>query len=203
MYVMNIFIILQMQYILTVLYFLITLYFPNLYTYFMETPNVQLFKIVNILLLAGTQNLFLKTNPLIYPIDKSVYHHLKFCLNYYLPMIVGISTIINLLPYKVGIPYTLELNNNNLFLAFISPYYTMVFYMYIAKYISLQVANVVILIILLTFNLPPFALNPMILIFSCMSRGYSIIYLIQMLGLVLAICTYRNNIIKKLYYYYN
>lgn len=192
-----------MQYILTVLYFLITLYFPTLYTYFMESPNIQLFKIVNILLLAGTQNLFLKTNPLIYSIDKSFYQHLKFCLNYYLPMIVGISIIINLLPYKVGIPYPQELNNDNLFLAFISPCYTMVFYMYIAKYISLQVANFVILLILLTFNLPPFALNPMILIFSCISRGYSIIYPIQMFGLVFAIYIFRNNIIKKLYYYYN
>lgn len=192
-----------MQYQLTILYFLITLYFPHIYTYFMESSNIQLFKIVNILLLAGTQNLLLKTNPLIYPIDKSVYQQLKFCLNYYLPMIVGISIIINLLPYKVGIPYPLELNKHNLFCAFILPYYTMVFYMYIAKYISLQVANIVILLILLTFNLPPFALNPMILIFSCMSRGYSIIYLIQMLGLVFAIYTFRNNIIKKLYYYYN
>jgi hypothetical protein len=189
----------QMQYILTVLYFLITLYFPNLYTYFMETPNIQLFKIVNILLLAGTQNLLLKTNPFIYPMDKSLYQHLKFCLNYYLPMVVGISIIINLLPYKVGIPYPLELSKNNLFLAFVSPYYTMVFYMYIAKYISLQVANFIILIILLTFNLPQFSLNPMILIFSCMSRGYSIIYFIQMFALVFAIYTFRNNIIKKLY----
>jgi hypothetical protein len=52
----------------------------------------------------------------------------------------------------------------------------------------------------LSFNLSPFALNPMILIFSCISRGFSIIYLIQMLSLFAAIYTLRNNLITKLFF---
>ena len=79
---MYIFIIPKMQYILTVLYFLITLGFPNLYIYIMETPNIPLFKIVNILLLASSQILLLNINPLIFASGKTFREQIKFCLSY-------------------------------------------------------------------------------------------------------------------------
>lgn len=191
-----------MQYLLSVLYFLITLGFPNFYIYFMETPNIPLFKIVNILLLASSQILLLNINPLIFASGKAFREHIKFCLSYYLPMLVGISTIINFLPFQVGLPHPLELTTQSIFSAFMFPYISMITYIYIAKYVSLHTANLAILIFLLSFNLSPFALNPMILMFSCMSRGFSIIYLIQMLSLLAAIYTLRNNLITKLFLYY-
>ena len=191
-----------MQYLLSILYFLITLGFPNLYTYFMGTPNISLFKTVNILLLACSQVLLLNINPLIFASGKTLSEHIKFCLSYYLPMLVGISTIINFLPFQVGIPYPLQLTTQSIFSAFMFPYLSMISYMYIAKYVSLHAANISILIFLLSFNLSPFALNPIILIFSCISRGFSIIYLIQMLSLFAAIYTIRNNLITRLIYIY-
>ena len=100
---------LQMQYLLSILYFLITLGFPNLYTYIMGIPNIPLFKTVNILLLASSQILLLNINPLIFSSGKTLSEHINFCLRYYLPMLVGISTIINFLPFQVGLPHLLEL----------------------------------------------------------------------------------------------
>lgn len=191
-----------MQYLLSILYFLITLGFPNLYTYIMTTPNIPLFKTVNILLLACSQILLLNTNPLIFPPGKTLNEHIKFCLRYYLPMLVGISAIINFLPFQVGLPFPLELTIQSVTSAFIFPYLSMITYMYIAKYVSLHTANLAILVFLLSFNLSPFALNPMILIFSFISRGFSIIYFIQMLSLFAAIYTLRNNLITRLIYNY-
>ena len=191
-----------MQYLLSILYFLITLGFPNLYIYIMETPNIPLFKIVNILLLASSQSLLLNINPLIFASGKTFREQIKFCLSYYLPMLVGISIIINFLPFPVGLPYPLEITAQNILSAFMFPYISMISYMYIAKYVSLHAANIAILTFLVSFNLSPFALNPMILLFSCISRGFSIIYLIQMLSLFAAIYTLRNNLITRLFYNY-
>lgn len=191
-----------MQYLLSILYFLITLGFPNLYIYIMETPNIPLFKIVNILLLASSQILLLNINPLIFASGKTFREHIKFCLSYYLPMLVVISTIINFLPFPVGLPYPLELTIQSVISAFIFPYLSMISYMYIAKYVSLHAANISILVFLLSFNVSPFTLNPMILMFSCMSRGFSMIYVIQMVSLLSAIYTLRNNLITKLFLYY-
>lgn len=188
-----------MQYLLTILYFLIILGFPNLYTYIMSTPNIPLFKIINILLLACSQILLLNTNPLIFSSGKTLSEHFKFCLSYYLPMFVAISTIIYFLPFQVGLPHPLELSLQSVISAFMFPYLSMISYMYIAKYVSLHAANITILTFLLSFNLSPFALNPMILLFSCISRGFSIIYLIQMLSLFAAIYTLKNNLITKLF----
>jgi len=191
-----------MQYLLSILYFLITLVFPNLYTYIMGIPNITLFKTVNIILLACSQILLLNINPLIFSSGKTLSEHIKFCLRYYLPMLVGISTIINFLPFQVGLQHPLELTIQSVISAFIFPYLSMISYMYIAKYVSLHSANLTILIFLLSFNLSPFALNPMILLFSCISRGFSIIYLIQMLSLFASIYTIRNNLITRLIYNY-
>lgn len=189
-----------MQYLLTILYFLIILSFPNLYTYIMSTPNIPLFKTINILLLACSQILLLNTNPLIFSSGKTLSEHFKFCLSYYLPMLIVISTIIYFLPFQVGLSHSLELSLQSVISAFMFPYLSMISYMYIAKYVSLHAANIAILTFLLSFNLSPFALNPMILIFSCISRGFSIIYLIQMLSLFAAIYTLRNNLITKLFF---
>ncbi len=191
-----------MQYLLTILYFLIILGFPNLYIYIMNTPNIPLFKIINILLLACSQILLLNTNPLIFSSGKTLSEHFKFCLSYYLPMFVAISTIIYFLPFQVGLPHSLELSLQSVISAFMFPYLSMISYMYIAKYVSLHAANIAILTFLLSFNLSPFALNPMILLFSCISRGFSIIYLIQMLSLFAAIYILRNNLITRLFYNY-
>jgi hypothetical protein len=191
-----------MQYLLSILYFLITLGFPNLYTYFMGTLNIPLFKIVNILLLACSQILLLNINPLIFASGKPFREHIKFCLSYYLPMLVGISIIINFLPFPVGLPHPLQLTMQSIFSAFMVPYLSMISYMYIARYVSLHAANIAILSFLLSFNLSPFTLNPMILMFSCISRGFSMIYLIQMVSLFSAIYTLRNNLITRLFYNY-
>jgi hypothetical protein len=191
-----------MQYLLSILYFLITLGFPNLYTYFMGTLNIPLFKIVNILLLACSQILLLNINPLIFSSGKTLSEHIRFCLRYYLPMLVGISTIINFLPFQVGLPHPLELTIQSVISAFMFPYISMISYMYIARYVSLHAANITILSFLLSFNVSPFTLNPMILIFSCISRGFSMIYLIQMVSLFFAIYTLRNNLITRLFYNY-
>lgn len=147
-------------------------------------------KLLSVALLALFQHMRIPVHPLLPPSDTSIGAHLAT----FVPISCGVLAIgfgLNIAGFELGYPAL-----GSLQAAFVVPYtifvgYLLLFTSLISNGYPRQLANLGLVIALISIESPPFSMNPIISCVSFIFRGPSVIYAIHVVAIATAVFTVR------------